>query len=57
MKINWPSVVASTLVFGASAQEGMVEDVLHSKRGLNKRFIDSEGNYNICKSYVPIGFS
>jgi hypothetical protein len=25
------------------------EDVLHSRRNLGKRFIDEQGNYNICE--------
>ena len=38
-------------VVTASA-EGQVEvevDSLHSKRNLGKRFIDEQGNYNICE--------
>ncbi len=48
MKFAGSSIVASALLLGASAQD-LVEDVLHSKRNLNKRFIDSDGNYNICE--------
>lgn len=49
--------VASALLAGAvsasaSASEQVQEDSLHSKRNLGKRFIDEQGNYNICESAI-----
>ncbi|KAK0105754.1 hypothetical protein ONS95_004273 [Cadophora gregata] len=47
------AVVASALLVGAvSAAAQVQEDSLHSKRGLGKRFIDSEGNYNISFYHI-----
>ena len=45
--------VASALLIGAaSASEQIQEDSLHSKRNLGKRFVDEQGNYNICESTI-----
>ena len=43
-------VASALLVASASASEQVQEDSLHSKRNLGKRFIDEQGNYNICES-------
>lgn len=40
------SLAATALL---SASFAAAEDVLHSKRNLGKRFIDDQGNYNICQ--------
>ncbi|KAH9213824.1 5'-nucleotidase [Leptodontidium sp. 2 PMI_412] len=53
MKFSRPAsaIAASALLLGgASAQ--LQEDSLHSKRNLGKRFIDSEGNYNISFYHI-----
>ncbi|KAL2062348.1 hypothetical protein VTL71DRAFT_6614 [Oculimacula yallundae] len=51
MKFSNSAIVASALlVGGASAQ--LQEDSLHSKRNLGKRFIDSQGNYNISFYHI-----
>ncbi|CAL3971070.1 unnamed protein product [Diplocarpon coronariae] len=42
----------SVLLFVAAAARAVVEDVLHSRRSLGKRFIDSEGNYNISFYHI-----
>ncbi|CZT50612.1 related to 5`-nucleotidase precursor [Rhynchosporium secalis] len=50
MKFTQSVIVASALLVGAFAQ--LQEDSLHSKRNLGKRFIDSQGNYNISFYHI-----
>ncbi|KAH6705200.1 5'-nucleotidase protein-like protein [Leptodontidium sp. MPI-SDFR-AT-0119] len=45
------AIAASALLVG-SASAQLQEDSLHSKRSLGKRFIDSEGNYNISFYHI-----
>lgn len=47
MKLLHAFLVSSAALVGAVA----TEDVLYSQRTLQRRFIDDEGNYNICKFY------
>lgn len=53
MKLTRTPFVASALLLSTFVT---AEDVLVSKRNLQKRFIDSDGNYNICKSIVHINY-
>ncbi|KAH7312004.1 5'-nucleotidase protein-like protein [Rhexocercosporidium sp. MPI-PUGE-AT-0058] len=45
------AIVASALLVGAASTQ-VQEDSLHSKRNLGKRFIDSQGNYNISFYHI-----
>jgi len=48
MKYSTTSLVAAAALSWAAVSTA--EDVLYSKRALEKRFIDEQGNYNMCKS-------
>jgi hypothetical protein len=46
MKYSTTAVLSAALTLSSFVA---AEDVLYSKRNLNKRFNDAQGNYNICK--------
>lgn len=49
MKFIQPSLVS---LFGAAVFVA-AEDSLVSRQALHKRFVDNEGNYNICELSFP----